>query len=487
MQKIFAQTIDDMRGLINEWSAPSVISRGGAPAVLLAVSGGIDSMCMAELFHSLRQPLPFAVAHCNFRLRSEESDGDEDFVRTWAEERGVSFHHISFDTSGYAAEQGISTEMAARDLRYGWFADLCREYGYKAVAVAHNANDNAETMMLNILRGAGLRGLAGMSEVSDLPCPGAEGIMLLRPLLRCTRKQIEGYALMHRMAYRVDSTNASGIYKRNRIRNEVFPIFAGLNPSFVATLNREMGYFAEAGEIVEDYCRKEAAGVVTSRSGEGISLSIPALMSSAHWKYLLYHILEPYGFNHSVLASVEDLLTSGRTVSGKRFESLTHVLLTERDELIVRVKPVERPETRPFAPELSHDDILPVRGAGTYYFNGSRFCVEVVGWSPDMPLKQEAGTLVMDAGRMKFPFVCRTWRQGDWMIPLGMRGRKKISDLFTDLKYGHKEKEDAVVIVDCAEDMAGRQHVAGILGVRIDDRYKVSRDTVSAIRISLID
>ena len=156
MQKRFSEALNELRGLIKEWSAPSV---------LIAVSGGIDSMCMAELFASMEQSLSFAVAHCNFRLRGEESDGDEALVRKWAQEHNVILHIKSFDTQEYAASNGISIEMAARDLRYGWFADLCREYGYAAVAVAHNANDNAETLILNMLRGSGLSGLTGMSSL----------------------------------------------------------------------------------------------------------------------------------------------------------------------------------------------------------------------------------------------------------------------------------------------------------------------------------
>jgi tRNA(Ile)-lysidine synthase len=182
-----------------------------------------------------------AISH----LRGEESDGDEELVRTWASEHGVRIHVRDFDTETYARENGISIEMAARDLRYAWFAQLCLDHGYKAVSVAHNANDNAETLVLNMLRGAGLRGLSGMSVVSSVP--GFPSIPLLRPLLDCTRKQIEGYMFAHKVSYREDSTNAMSEYKRNRIRNETFSIFETVNPSFVRTLNREMGYFSEAG------------------------------------------------------------------------------------------------------------------------------------------------------------------------------------------------------------------------------------------------
>ena len=228
---------------------------------LLAVSGGIDSMCMAEIFVRRYPCECLAVAHCNFRLRGEESDGDEELVRLWAEEHGIRFHVRTFDTREYAADHGVSIEMAARELRYRWFAELCAAEGYDEVAVAHNANDNAETLMLNLLRGSGIKGLTGMSPVSDIPYSEGASAKLIRPLLDMTRKQIEGFALANRIRYRNDSTNFSSEYKRNMLRNEVFPIFERINPSFIRTLNREMGYLSESEEIVSDYCQKEIAAI----------------------------------------------------------------------------------------------------------------------------------------------------------------------------------------------------------------------------------
>jgi len=493
--------MENMRGLIKDdsWSASS--------GFLLAVSGGMDSMCMADLFLNAYGPEAFAVAHCNFHLRGEESDGDEALVRQWAESNGVRFHSTDFDTQTYASEGGISIEMAARELRYDWFASLCNEFGYRAVVVAHNANDNAETLVLNLLRGTGLKGLHAMAEVSVLDgradafihLPSSSdrhGIYLLRPLLSFSRKQIEGYVFANKVPYRDDSTNASCDYKRNRIRNEAFPIFEKINPSFVRSLNREIGYFSEAGDIVEEWCRAQLPEVVeiTCRAGndvvrvsepvgchseqseESLRISLPALMARRQWRYLLYYILEPYGFNSQILSSLESLLQSDRTVSGKRFDSPTHTLFTERDALVV-------------VPTVITDDvIMPVRGAGIYNFNGVRWQVEVLEWNSSMPLKQPEGILIADADKLLFPFVCRRWRQGDWFIPLGMRGRKKVSDLFADLKYGAIEKSAAVMMVCVSSDeMAEKQHVAGVLGVRMDDFYKVTPATERIIRITLLD
>jgi tRNA(Ile)-lysidine synthase len=482
-----------MRGLINEWSAPSGFTGEPEADVLLAVSGGIDSMCMAELFAAFEPHVPFALAHCNFHLRGEESDGDEALVRTWASEHGVHVHVRDFDTEAYARKSGISIEMAARDLRYAWFAELCLEHGYKAVSVAHNANDNAETLVLNMLRGAGLRGLSGMSVVSSVP--GFPSIPLLRPLLDCTRKQIEGYMFAYKVPYREDSTNAMSEYKRNRIRNEAFPIFETVNPSFVRTLNREMGYFSEAGEIVEDWCRSVAPSVVKEGDEDvKLRIDIEGLVKSKHWRYLLYYILEPYGFNSAVLASVEDLLVSSRTISGKRFESAEYEILTGRGELLLRRKASEDlVDATPLYGNARHgvvrtvadEPLMPVRGAGTYHFNGQSFMVEVLDRTPDMPMKQPDGVLILDADKLRFPFVLRRWRSGDWLVPFGMRGKKKVSDLFTDLKYDALQKSAAVMIVDTrSEGMAESQHVSAVVGVRIDDRYKVSSSTRKIIRIA---
>ncbi len=211
--------------------------------LLVAVSGGIDSMCLAEKVRL--EGGPFAIAHCNFALRGAESDEDEAFVRRWAAANGVRCHVKRFDTKAYAAAEGISVEMAARRLRYHWFGELCREFGYAGVAVAHNANDNAETLLLNLLRGTGLRGLLGMKACGTIPDPEFSDIPLLRPLLGLTRADIEAFAAAHGLQWRDDATNALNDYKRNKIRNLVFPVFREINPRFVETLNRDMERFAD--------------------------------------------------------------------------------------------------------------------------------------------------------------------------------------------------------------------------------------------------
>ena len=537
----FRHIVEEMRGLIDDSrSASSVISseRGESRNLfLLAVSGGVDSMCLADMWLRCFGAESCAIAHCNFNLRGEDSDGDEALVTGWAEDHGVRLHKVSFDTVQYATENGVSIEMAARELRYRWFGEICQDHGYQAVVVAHHADDNAETMVLNMVRGTGLKGLSGMKPVSPLPlsrhceersplrhCEERSDVAILRPLLTFTRKQIEGHAFAWKVPYREDKTNASTEYRRNSIRHEVFPLFERMNPSYVRTLNREMTYFKDASDIVDQWCRAQLPHVIARNEAPYViarseatwqsvplAISTPALLAIPQWRYLLYYILEPYGFNTSVLESLESLLASDRTIPGKRFESEDYLLLTERDTLVVMPqssRPTSPLSSRPTSPlsfrptsplsfrptsplsfrptEGSGEIFTPVRIPGTYHVNGTRIVVETLPWTPDMPLKQPEGTIILDSAKLKFPFVLRKWRAGDWMIPLGMKGKKKISDLFTDLKYGHTQKECAVILVDMTDDFAEQQHVAGVAGVRIDDRYKVTDNTETIIRITIL-
>ena len=483
MLKQFAQKIESFKRLIgNSQSASfrhSVNKDGASVRFLLAVSGGMDSMCMLDLFSQVVSVEDFAVAHCNFSLRGEESDGDQALVEARARDLGVEIFVKRFDTVAFAREKGISIEMAARELRYGWFAGVCQEHGFDAVVVAHNANDNAETLILNLLRGTGLDGLHCMSEVSY-----RETVLLCRPLLEYTRKQIEGYVLANKVPYRDDSSNFESDYKRNRIRNEVFPIFEKVNPSFVKTLNREIGYFAEAGSIVEAWCQSQIPNVLVAHEPT-VSISLPSLLATDHWRYLLYYILQPYGFNSATLESLEDLLESDRTVSGKRFESSSHILYTERDSLEVR--PISDSEAQTGASEGHCLSDIIVREEGIYNLNGVRFQIKVVERTPDFNLKQPVGTVIMDADKMAFPFVCRGWKQGDWFVPFGMKGRKKVSDLFTDLKFSNEDKFRTLILVDSRGDLAENQHIAGVIGYRIDERYKVDMSTTKIISMTILN
>lgn len=416
--------------------------------ILLAVSGGIDSMYMANKAPELFPGASFAIAHCNFALR-EEADADEAFVRDWAESRCIPFHSTKFDTAAYSAEHGISIEMAARELRYGWFFKLLGECGYEAVAVAHNANDNAETMMLNLLRGTGIRGMRGI-----LPDTGK----VLRPLLTITRDEITRWMKENGQSWREDCTNSENIYRRNRIRNEIFPVFREINPSFLNALNTDLKHFRQVDEIAEDYLRQ--SGLDRDR------IDIGALLNFRHWKYLLFRLTEGR-LNASELESLTDAIGRGGAISGKRFGTLT-----VSGGYIVPMMRIDE-----------GDVCVVVEGPGAYRFKGKSVRIESLPRGDVPELAQPSGILVADESALGFPFLLRGWENGDWMNPLGLRGRKKLSDLFVDLKWGLPEKKAAIVAVSPGLDSSGNGHVAALLCERIDDTIKVTRNTSKIIRI----
>lgn len=296
--------------------------------ILLAVSGGIDSMYLANRAPELFPGARFAVAHCNFALRGAESDADEAFVRAWCAEHDLECFVKRFDTRSYAAEHGISIEMAARDLRYAWFAELRRAGGFDAVAVAHNADDNAETLLLNLLRGTGTRGLRGMGD--------HDGIV--RPLLDIPREDIRAWMTARGLAWRDDSTNADSTPKRNRIRNEVFPIFARINPSFVRTLGEDMRRFARVDDIADSYFRAVREGL-TTETGD---IRLPAVLALEHWEYVLWRLLEGAGLSGPTFEKLVALLRRYKeaprgtvTIGGKTFEGTGTVLRIEKELLII--------------------------------------------------------------------------------------------------------------------------------------------------------
>lgn len=462
-------------------------------AVLLAVSGGVDSMCMAELFLNSSVRRCFALAHCNFHLRGEESDSDETLVREWAESHGVIFIKTDFYTEEYAASNGVSIEMAARELRYAWFAEVCRERGIAVLAVAHNANDNAETMILNMLRGTGVKGMTGMRRSSSLLGSDAR---LIRPLLDFSRGDIYEYAVSHGLCWHEDSTNADSAYKRNCIRNEIFPLFGRLNPSFLTTLNEDMERFAQVQSIADEYVRSVSAEIVRL-DGNGLPvIDHQKLTAKKNWEYVLFRLLEPFGFTSSVVADLASVLKSDGTVSGRTFVADEYLAVTSAKEISVfRIgnrdgnrqdghfdKLCDRaaPFAEPAASVAEHVETtgIAIEGPGTYSLNGVKFSVSL---SDDVRnVRTVAGETKSDTAGIPFPFTVRHWKNGDWMRPLGMRGRKKLSDIFVDLKFSLTEKKKALVIADEGS------HVLALVGHRIDDSVKVTKDTSSVTVIRLI-
>lgn len=581
---------------------------------LLAVSGGIDSICLASLFLNSSAGRRFAVAHCNFHLRGEDSDSDEALVAAWCGRNGVRYHKADFDTEQYASSHNISIEMAARELRYDWFASLCKDNGYYGVAVAHNANDNAETVILNLLRGTGLRGITGMQVETVVPVTRVElsGVRLLRPMLSFSREQIEEYVAANSLEYHDDRTNAETVYKRNRIRHLVFPVFESLNPSFLTTFAREMNAFSEVQEIADDYFISVRESVCEpAGKDELLRVNAVRLCHLKHYKYVLYRLLEVYGFRDRLLEPVVRLLESGKTFSGKVFEAPGYELITAGEYLIVRKadrvvpdSPVvsERADAHGDSANLRGDlrggvmvgtpvgvqggkrgsvmvgkwggtqngaqvdkqggtpgcaqvdkqggtsggaqvdkqggapggaqvdkqggESLPVasenhglgecfglagrdsasitssfvgaglsysglagrgsarrsrgtlmtsgtvineneacsvvRTTGEYVFDDFRVNVSVseAGADPVADAKSLArdGIAAFSSEALTLPFLLRGWQNGDWMRPVGLNGKKKLSDIFTGLKMSIEEKSRALVIVlpGSAGEGAGR-------------------------------
>lgn len=436
--------------------------------ILLAVSGGMDSMYMLARRGELFPDAEVAAAHCNFGLRGAESDADEQFVRAWCLENGIPLFCERFDTGAYAKENHISIEMAARELRYAWFSRLMEEEGFDAVAVAHNAGDNAETLILNLLRGTGSRGLRGMGERS-LSAGGTGKV--LRPLLGITREEIAAWMEGHGVPHREDSTNAATVYKRNKIRHEVFPVFAQINPSFLHTLGSDMRRFAQVDDIAEDYFREHLDKVLSR--GEYDSVSIPALMGLKHNGYMLWRLLEPYGFNSDSIDSLRSLLLSGETVSGKTFCSPGWKAVTSADAITLV----------PRDSGTDPQDSLTVPGPGEYVYKGRRLSVRVFDKPSGFCVRRPEGQLAADAARLQFPLKLRSWKEGDWMRPLGLGGRKKLSDLFVDLKWGIPMKNRAIVL----EHPDGKENHAGaLLCSRIDESLKVTPDTRRIVEIVIL-
>ena len=444
-----------MQGRFDTALAALLSGRTGA-RVLAAVSGGIDSMTMADLFlHSALRP-SIAVAHVNFQLRGADSDGDAELVRGWCEANGVPFFCKRVETFQHASDRGISIEMAARQLRYDWFAALCREQGFTHLAVAHNLDDNAETLLLHLLRGTGLRGLCGIRE--DLPLPGAEGVQLIRPLLGFSRQEIEAYAVRAGVEFRVDATNADVSFARNRIRNRVFPELAAVNPSFLQTFRREMRHFGQAGRLLDEVFAAGRPALCREQDGV-LHIDIPALLAKAEPGWWLWRLLERLGFNTAQLEQIEASLNAQ---SGKEFLSPTHRLVKDRGEL--RVYPLT----------VTLDDL------------SARLDVRTFAVTPGFDPKQKPeDVLFVDADKVLLPLSARAPLPGDRFRPFGMQsGSKLLSDFFTDLKLDVAQKEREVVVTTRKEN--GDEFIVAILGRRIDDRFKITPQTRTVAAISRI-
>jgi tRNA(Ile)-lysidine synthase len=401
--------------------------------VLVAVSGGRDSMVLAEKVR--REGGPFAVAHCNFRLRGAESDSDEALVREWTSRHGVTCHVRAFDTEAFAAAEGISIEMAARQLRYRWFGQLCREHGYEAVLTAHHAGDNAETFFLNLLRGSGVKGLCGMPEEGFLPDPDYGDIPLRRPLLHLTRADIDRLVEEWGLPYRDDRTNAENTVKRNKLRNQVFPVLREINPSFEETLAADMQRLRLVERIADDYFQEHVSLV-----WDGRRIDTDLLKTLPSWEYILYRILSQEGMAPALIDQATEVVRSG--LSGRRVGAF--ISATGR---LVREEAVGTPE----------------------------IIVTEESWEPGRSPVMPEGVLAVDADLVRGDLAADRWAAGDWIRPLGMRGRKKLQDWFKDRHFSLVDKQRAVVVRDSG--LADAHHVVAIAGHTIDQAYRITDST----------
>lgn len=421
---------------------------------LLAVSGGIDSMCMANLFYASELGLKFGIATVNFKLREGDCDLDQELVRRWAAERNIPFHTIDFDTKKYAHDHSISTQMAARDLRYDWFYTLAEEHHYTYIAVAHNMDDSVETLFLNLIRGTGVRGLAGIRRQNG---------RIIRPMITISREEIVSYVQKRGVPYRDDKTNFESHYSRNRVRNIIFPEIKKINPSFLKTITRSTTHFIEAEEVLNELVEGKRGTLYREEKGV-LHINIEQLLKEKHSGYLLYRLLEDRGFNAS---QTDDILAASEGQSGKLFRTGMYELLVDRGEL--KVYPLQNMDSGEFVIGLP----------GVYTYNGVSFEIKFMERGEGFDPFAEDGRLYFSADEIALPMVCRGWKKGDRFIPFGMKGFKKLSDFFKDLKMDKRSKESQPVILD-------GDNIVCLPGLRIDERYKIKTSTRIVAEVNIV-
>ena len=435
--------IDQFQVYINRYN---LIAEGDK--LILALSGGIDSMVLADLL--LKAKVEFVAAHCNFHLRGEESDGDEKYVREYAERHGIQCFVKHFDTEQYAAEQGISIEMAARDLRYAWFEELRQQLDYNKIAVAHHADDQAETFFINLLRGAGLRGLKGMQPQNGV---------IIRPMLWASREQIHQYAIENSITWREDHTNAETVYLRNKIRNQLLPVFDELHPEARQGLYKSLEHLSSENELYRELLNERLAQVV-EQEGDVMTLKYSSLLTSHFSLQLLFEWLRQYNFNTDQCHFIFEAMETG---IGNQYYSPTHQLVIGRNELqLSEIKSVSDEEIRI---EVGEEKIL-----SPIYLRFSQ-----VERTSDFIIDKSPNVAQLDAEKIQFPLTLRHWRHGDRFHPLGMKGSKLLSDFFVDQKFTEAQKENVFLLV------TADNQILWVVGHRIDDRFKVTSETKSIL------
>jgi tRNA(Ile)-lysidine synthase len=405
--------------------------------LILGISGGADSVCLMHIFLSLGYS--FELAHCNFNLRGEESNADEDFVKELAKKHQLKIHVKHFDTLTYAVKNKISTQMAARNLRYAWFKKLLIKSSAKYLAIAHHANDDVETFFINLVRGSGLKGFLGIKEKNNA---------IVRPLLLVSRLEIEQYLKERDIVFREDSSNASVKYLRNKIRHELMPLLAQMNPSIQQTVKDEM-------RILEDVAQVYAAKVeevrkdLTQEKNGIVQFEISALLALNPLHNYLYELLSPYGFY-----TVEPITKALQGQSGKQFFSSTHQLVVDRENIFISLLNKE-------------NEVFEITEKTISLINPLEIKFKVTA---DKTIIYDNDIAQLDVEKLRFPLTLRKWKQGDKFMPLGMKKFKKLSDFFIDNKFSIIDKQEQWLL--CSD-----LDIVWLVGCRIDERYKLEPNT----------
>ncbi|MDR1198633.1 MAG: tRNA lysidine(34) synthetase TilS [Prevotellaceae bacterium] len=417
--------------------------------ILLAVSGGIDSVVMAHLFFTAK--FNAAIAHCNFSLRGKASDNDATFVESFAKSHKAAFHSIRFDTENYARKHKISVEMAARKLRYDWFESIRTQYGYSKIAIAHNKNDSVETFFLNLARGTGIKGLLGITPKTET---------VIRPLLFASRKQIENHASRHNIAFCTDETNSSNAFSRNRIRNNIITEFEKINPSFLQTMTENMNRISQYCDVLQPLKNKVISEIVDS-GNDKLLIDIGKLHQAENERLWLFEILQQYGFGTERIADIHTALDGE---SGKKFFSKTHVLLKDRKNLIV-------------SPLKSAEFLSVEIGKNTVEIEYPVSLTIEKKENKNVEIEKEQNVAFLNFDKLKFPLLLRKWQAGDSFTPFGMKGRKKLSDYFIDKKLSQFEKDEQYVLLSA-------EKIVWLVNCRIDNNFRVDENCRTILKIT---
>jgi len=407
------------------------------------------------LWHLAEQSgINYSIAHCNFQLRGDASHKDQSFIEEKAKELGLQFHSKGFDTESYATLNKVSTQMAARELRYTWFDELCNKEGYKKIFLAHHANDDVETFLLNMVRGTSIKGLTGMDSFGE---------KLVRPLLYAGKEEIIEFALSHDILWREDISNAEVYYKRNFIRNEIIPKLEDLNPDFLTTMKRNMVKNMEVARLAGLSIERLKVKLL-KKADDGFVVRKDDLTEQDIGPYVLSEVLKGFGFNYY---QSEEIISALTGISGKVFNSQSHELLVDRE--LIHIRPISKGLKEESLIELG--DVLSIQGDEykTWVYEG-----------PDQIIDKVSTNAMLDLEKLKFPLTLRKWRTGDKIYPLGMKGQKLVSDLLIDLKLSRFEKESVFVLCSGNE-------IVWVVGLRISDKFKVDVSTRSILHYQLTD